>query len=75
MFAVSDSTTFFTGKLTVVLLTLYVFVNVSGLLSVEVAVADSVPSLLSTTVTVTVLPVAASLSFVTPATVPLSVTL
>ena len=51
------------------------FVNVSGLAVVESAVAVSVPSWLSTTVTVTVLPLVASLSFVTPSTVPVSVTL
>ena len=65
---------FSTGKLAFVSAALYVFVNVSGLSVVESAVAVSVPSLLSTTVTVTVLP-AASASFVTPATVPVSDTL
>ena len=50
---------------------LYVFVNVSGASVVEEAVAVSVPSPLSTTSIVTVF---ASGSFVTPATVPVSVT-
>ena len=52
--SVSDLTTFFTGKLTFVDPTLYVFVNVSGASAVESAVAVRVPSWLSTTVTVTV---------------------
>ena len=46
--------TFFTGKLAVVGFTLYVFLNVSGLVAVESAVAVSVPSWLSTTVTLIV---------------------
>ena len=54
MSAVSDSTTFLTGNLTFADPTLYVFVKVSGSFSVEVAVAVRVPSLLSTTDTVTV---------------------
>ena len=50
------------------------FVKVSGEFSVDEAVATSVPSPLSVTVTVTVFPDSAALSFVTPATVPDSVT-
>ena len=65
---------FLTGNVAVVSPTLYVFVNVSGSSSVLSAVAVNVPSWLSTTVTVTVLPVEACSSFVTPATVPVSVT-
>ena len=65
---------FSTGKDAVIGVTPYVLVNVTGLFAVDDAVAVSDPSPLSTTLTVTVLPVVASGSFVTPETVPVSVT-
>ena len=66
-----SSSSFVTGKLTVVGSAPYVFSNLAGVLSVD-GVAVSVPSPLSTTSTVTVLVVTGS--FVTPSTVPVSVT-
>ena len=65
---------FSTGIVIFVTSVLYVFVNVRGLSVVDEGVAVSVPSPLSTTSIVTFLPVVAAGSFVTPSTVPDSVT-